>query len=186
MLKIIEFIREDHGKIQRMIRLMTKVVTHLETKKMVNKDCLEQMILFLEIFVEGYHRKKEEEILFPQLNMLGISSGLGGVIEELEREHRKCFGFILNMKSALGQWESEPGSKLEFIENMKGFLQITIPHIEKLNKIMDFMEEKSIDAEKEDEMFVRLEELKKGEYSGKQLCDLDRALEDLEEKEKYC
>lgn len=186
MLKIIECIRGDHEKISRMMRLLSKVMTHMATGKEVGKECLGKIVRFIEIFAEGYHRKKEEDILFPQLAMLGMPDGPGSLIRELTREHDECLGYVMKMKSALQRWDTDPKSRLDMLENMKKFVEHVVPHMEKLNKTMDFMRNRSIDPERERAMMGKFEDLYGGAYDGVSFDRMDAMLGELEEKAVYC
>ena len=186
MLEIMESIRGDHDKISRMMRLLGKVITHMVTGKEVGKECLGKIVQFIEVFAGRYHRKKEEEILFPQLAMLGMPHGPGSLIWELTREHEECNEYVTAMKSALQRWDTDPKSHLDMLENMKKFMEHVVLHMEKLNKTMDFMQSQSIDPEKQRDMMGKFEELHGEEYDGVSFERMDAVLSELEEKAVYC
>jgi hypothetical protein len=90
------------------------------------------------------------------------------------------------MKSALQRWDTDPKSRMEMLENLKRFVEHVIPHTEKLNKAMDFMQGRSIDQEKEKVYTRKFEELHGGEYDGVRFDQMDVILGELEEKVAYC
>ena len=77
----IEELKADHEEILKELNLLKDAVSGPET----DRKQVERFLHFTETFAE-FHHKKEEDILFPELEKRGIPKE-GGPIEVMHTEH---------------------------------------------------------------------------------------------------
>ncbi|MGA9178557.1 MAG: hemerythrin domain-containing protein, partial [Desulfobacterales bacterium] len=116
---------------------------------------LEQLFEFFSVFVDKCHHGKEEELLFPAMETVGISRK-GGPIGVMLNEHQQGRDLVAKMKRALSQYlNGDTGAAQKLKESSDAYIALLNIHIDKENNVLFPMAIQHLSKNK-------LAELKKG------------------------
>jgi hemerythrin-like domain-containing protein len=86
--------------------------------------------------VDKCHHGKEEELLFPALENVGVSNR-GGPIEVLLKEHQQGREYVQAMNAALGKYMRGDRSVVnDFVKSAKEYINLLNQHIDKENGVL--------------------------------------------------
>jgi len=146
----------EHEAVRMTLRILDRIGEEInKSAEIPNPEHLKQLFEFFSVFVDKCHHGKEEELLFPALEAVGISRE-GGPIGVMLNEHQQGRDLVAKMKSALSQYlNGDTGAA----RKLKGFADTYIAllniHINKENNVLFPMAEQQLSENK-------LAELKKG------------------------
>ena len=121
----LEELSSDHKKILEKLTELEGVIRD----SVVDKDKIEEFLLFTETFAEPHHHK-EEQVLFPALEKKGIPNE-GGPIGMMLQEHEIKRGFVKDLKEALADNKDE-----EMKTAAKSIISLLREHIDKEENIL--------------------------------------------------
>ncbi len=148
-----ELIRE-HDAIQTMLRILESASTRLFAGEKVSADDLGNMIEFLRVFADRCHHAKEETVLFPAMEAVGIPRERGPIGVMLS-EHDAGRKHIRGMADALDSYrKGVDGAAREFVTHARLYSNLLFQHIQKENQILFPMADAHI-AETEQERIAR-------------------------------
>ena len=112
----IETLRNEHGLIRRFVDLLSMAVARLEVENPPPRAFFDDGIEFVRGFSDGFHHKKEENVMFRQLAQKK-NGAIDGQIEALRYQHDQGRGFIADlegMRERFGfSWEgTEPADHI--------------------------------------------------------------------------
>ncbi len=88
-MKPIEDLKMEHEAVKITLRVLDSICKEAEkTGELAKPEHLEQLIEFFATFVDRCHHGKEEELLFPALEEVGVSRE-GGPIGVMLKEHQQ-------------------------------------------------------------------------------------------------
>ena len=87
-MKATQQLKAEHEGINLMLGILDEICGRIESDKTVNLQHVEGILEFLRVFVDQCHHGKEEEILFPVLESVGIPKD-GGPIGQMLIEHEQ-------------------------------------------------------------------------------------------------
>src|SRR3989338_10898264 len=134
----LEELRADHEEISKELGFLEEAMK----ESPVNKKQVEHFLRFTETFAEPHHRK-EEEVLFPELEKKGVPNE-GGPIGMMLMEHATKREYVKNLKKALDENNED-----EMKKNALAIVSLLGEHIFKENNILYPMAE---DVLSEDDM----------------------------------
>ena len=131
-MKPIEDLKREHGAVKITLRVLDSICRESEkTNALANPDHVEQLIEFFATFVDRCHHGKEEELLFPALEEVGVSRE-GGPIGVMLKEHQQGRDHVANMKAALiGYRDGDRGAAGDFVHHARATITLLNQHIEK-------------------------------------------------------
>ena len=115
------------------------------------------MIEFFTTFVDRCHHGKEEELLFPALEEIGVSRQ-GGPIGVMLKEHQQGRDRVANMKAALVRyWEGDRGAAVDFVHHARAYITLLNQHIDKENNVLFVLADNNLSEEKQMELWEGFE-----------------------------
>lgn len=153
-------LRNEHENIVLALKLLDHLSSNIEAEEPVNLDDLEQLIDFLESFLDHCHRIKEENCLFPALESVGVERDNGPIGVMLVEHVDGCI-FIHAIRETFANLRiHDSESRLAFVNAATGFSHRLKSHIQKENNYFTLADQK-LSSEKHLEMttsFDRIEQ----------------------------
>lgn len=116
----------------------------------------EEVLSFMETDL-GLHRRKEEEILFPALGKhIGVE---GGPIAVMLQEHATEKGYVTDLRTAVDGAKAGEDTTEALRKAAWGILDLLRAHIEKEDKILYPMAEKTLSSEEKADLAARMDEV---------------------------
>jgi len=158
-------LRNEHEDIVLALRLLDHLSGSVEAEKPLNLGDLEQLIDFLETFLDQCHRVKEENCLFPALESVGVIKDNGPIGVMLVEHVDECI-FIHAMRETFANLRiHDIESRMAFVNAATGFSHRLKSHIQKENGYLTLADQQ-LASEKHQEMangFGRIEQDRLGE-----------------------
>jgi len=171
----------EHEAVRVTLKILNRITGDIE--KSVNISLpkhLEQLFEFFSVFVDKCHHGKEEELLFPALEAVGISRE-GGPIGVMLNEHQQGRHLVVKMKRALTQYVNKnAGAAQQLKESADAYIALLNHHIDKENNVLFPMAVQHLSENKLAELkhgFDRIETDKIGTGKHEEFHEM---LEDLE------
>jgi hemerythrin-like domain-containing protein len=143
-----------------MLEILEKISGRMASGKSANLDHLEKIIEFLSVFADQCHHGKEEDILFPALEKVGIPRE-GGPIGVMLNEHDHGREHIRAMRRALGELKEGRNGAADFVRAAKGYVELLRNHILKENDVLFIMAEESLSGEEQKRLFDAFETMER-------------------------
>lgn len=154
-------LRDEHEGIKVALRALDLIANDIEAGKAVDLDDVDGLVDFLKTFADRCHHGKEEDLLFPALEQVGISRN-GGPVGVMLHEHELGRGFIKSMSDSLpGLHQGDKTASDAFAAAAHGYVQLLTDHIAKENMVLFNMAESYLPPEEHvrlKEGFDRIEE----------------------------
>jgi hemerythrin-like domain-containing protein len=157
-MKPIEDLKMEHEAVKITLRVLDSICNEAEkTGEISNPDHLAQLIEFFRTFVDKCHHGKEEELLFPSLEEIGISRE-GGPIGVMLKEHQQGRDLVVKMNAALSQYEEGNRAAVsDLIQYARAYIVLLNQHIDKENNVLFPMADKHLSSEKQAELWEGFE-----------------------------
>jgi len=146
----------EHEAVRMTLKILERITEEIDkTEKISKPEHLKQLFEFFSVFVDKCHHGKEEELLFPALETVGISRK-GGPIGVMLNEHQQGRDLVAKMKRALSQYlNGDAGAAQKLKVSADAYIALLNLHINKENNVLFPMAEQHLAENK-------LAELKKG------------------------
>ena len=157
----IEELKAEHEGIKIALDILRRIAAGIdEPGSEVDLQDVSQLIDFYKIFVDTCHHGKEEELLFPALEEIGVSRNGGpiGVMlseHDIGRMHVRGLEKMLREKS-----KGNGGFAKDFREKSEEYIQLLLSHIEKENLVLFRIADQNLSSGKKQEIakgFERIE-----------------------------
>lgn len=132
----------EHDGILFGLKILEKMIQQLQESKKVEKDDFLEMINFLKLFADKCHHGKEEGLLFPAMEKVGIKNQ-NGPIGQMLIEHTEGRKYISQMSEAI---KENSINENDLIIAATNYIKLLRQHIEKENAILFPMGDKKIPA----------------------------------------
>jgi hemerythrin-like domain-containing protein len=141
----IKALKMEHDAVQMTLRILDKICQRIEKSgEIIDFQHLDQLLEFFKVFVDKCHHGKEEELLFPALENVGVSNR-GGPIGVLLHEHQQGREYVQAMNTALAQYvKGDRTAVNEFVKTAKGYINLLNQHIDKENGVLFPLAEKHL------------------------------------------
>jgi len=157
----IDTLRNEHGLIRRFVDLLSVAVTRLEVENPPPRAFFDDGIEFVRGFSDGFHHKKEENVMFRQLAQKK-NGAIDGQIQALRYQHDQGREFIAAIAGALdGYAEGNPSDTAVVRENAAAFASLLKHHIHIEDHIFFPMSRESMTAEELEELGEKFEKVQK-------------------------
>jgi hemerythrin-like domain-containing protein len=152
----IEELKKEHEAVRFTLIILEKIGQQVaESKQISAPEHLDQLFDFFTTFVDRCHHGKEEELLFPALENVGISRE-GGPIGVMLNEHQQGRNLVKKMKELKDQILNGDASGVESLnESIVAYTRLLNFHIDKENNVLFPMAVRNLPE-------VKLQELKEG------------------------
>jgi hemerythrin-like domain-containing protein len=161
----IEELKAEHQAVLLTIKILQQITRKLEYGQSIDLRHLNQILEFLQVFVDKCHHGKEEKILFPAMEAAGVPRQ-GGPIGAMLNEHEQGRSLVQGFRSAVEEYGvGKDGAVVKIIENARNYGRLLTSHIDKENNVLYVMAERVLSADKMVEMaesFTKIEELEIG------------------------
>ena len=157
----------EHEAVRLTLKILNKIGQHIETTGRIdNPQHVEQLFEFFITFVDQCHHGKEEELLFPALEQVGISRK-GGPVGVMLKEHQQGRDLVAKMKDRLSDYiDGETEAAMDFKKHADDYISLLDFHIDKENNVLFPMAFKNLPEKKLSELkngFDKIESEKIGE-----------------------
>jgi hemerythrin-like domain-containing protein len=160
-MKATDQLRDEHKGVLLMLSILEKVSERLETEDSLDKEHLEGMLEFFKVFVDKCHHGKEEDLLFPAYEAVGIPNK-NGPIGAMLAEHAEGRGYIKNMTEAFNGFKKNDNfSGARIVEYAKKYIALLKQHIEKENTVLYPMGDARITNEKDKELLAGFDKIER-------------------------
>ena len=151
-------LKAEHEGIGVMLRVLEAVSRRLESGEAVDTDHLAKMIEFFRVFVDRCHHGKEEHMLFPALEQVGVPRE-GGPIGQMLAEHDAGRGHIRGMAEALDRYKTDPAAGAVFASHARKYSELLRDHIQKENSILFEIADIKLGTDAQGDLFDAFEKL---------------------------
>jgi hemerythrin-like domain-containing protein len=151
-MNVTDQLKEEHEAIKTLLKVLETVSQRLETGKEVDKKDLDGILKFIQVFADKCHHGKEEDLLFPALESMGVPRE-GGPIGMMLMEHDLGRKFVKGMSEALKNLKSgQRDANGILADNARQYIALLNPHIDKENDILYPMADAHLPIEKQKEL----------------------------------
>lgn len=155
-------LRAEHEGIMTMLDILERVCDQMASRKPANLDHLGRIIEFLSVFADKCHHGKEENILFPALEKVGIAKE-GGPIGVMLTEHDRGRELIRLMRKAVEELKGGRDTNEDFVKAARAYIDLLRNHIVKENNVLFVMAEKNLAKEEQAHLFEAFETMEREE-----------------------
>ncbi|MHC1743231.1 MAG: hemerythrin domain-containing protein [Syntrophobacteraceae bacterium] len=141
-------LRAEHDGILTILEVLEKIALEMTSGAAPNVNHLEKILEFLSVFADQCHHGKEEDILFPALELKGIPRE-GGPIGVMLREHDHGREHIRAMREALEKMKMGQDATEPFVQAATDYTHLLRSHILKENNALFVMAEKKLSDEEQ-------------------------------------
>ena len=149
-MKPIEDLRMEHEAVKITLRVLDSICKEAEKSgELANPDHLEQLLEFFTTFVDRCHHEKEEELLFPALEEVGVSRE-GGPIGVMHKEHQQGRDAVVKMKAALVRYrDGDREAVSDLVHHARAYIALLDQHIDKENNVLFVLADNNLSKEKQ-------------------------------------
>ena len=180
-MKPINDLKLEHEAVKVTLRILNSICNDVEKSgQIANPDHLEQLIEFFKIFVDKCHHSKEEELLFPALEEVGVSRE-AGPIGVMLKEHQQGRDYVAKMNAALVRYlDGDREAARDLINNARAYITLLNQHIDKENTVLFSLADKNLSAEKQAELWEGFETIETEKIGAGRHEAFHRMIESLE------
>jgi len=161
-----EQLREEHRIIERMLAVIEKAASNIDSGKEVDADFFPKVVDFIRNFADGLHHGKEETNLFPYMGRRGIPTD-GGPIGVMLAEHEEGRACVMAVEEAARRFAAGDKSALKMAENSAlRYAGLLRQHIEKEDNILYVMADQVLTPEDQKELLAVYDDVEKQHLDG--------------------
>jgi len=135
-MKATDQLRDEHKGILLMLAILDNVSAKLASEGSLDKGHLEGMLEFFSVFVDKCHHGKEEDLLFPAYEAVGIPNK-NGPIGVMLAEHAEGRGYIKSMIEAFNEFKKDENfSGTRIVEYARKYIALLKQHIDKEETVL--------------------------------------------------
>jgi len=148
----IEQLKKEHEAIERMLVVLDRVCRRLESGEGVKPEHLDQIVAFFRGFADECHHGKEEAVLFPALEKVGIPRE-GGPVGVMLHEHEQMRGYLRGVGEAVERLRAgELGAATHLARHAGHYAGALRLHIDKENSMLFRMAEMRLGPAQEQQL----------------------------------
>jgi hemerythrin-like domain-containing protein len=148
----------EHDAVKLTLKVLDKICQQIEiSEKPGNLQDVDHLLEFFTVFVDKCHHGKEEELLFPALEQVGVGRDRGPIGVML-REHQLGREYVQKMKAAFSQFNTGAApAAAEFTRSAREYISLLNQHIDKENNVLFPLAEKQLSEAKLSELLKGFE-----------------------------
>ncbi len=159
-MKATQQLKDEHQGIKIVFRILEKMCEKLESDATLNAAHFEGILEFFKVFVDKCHHGKEEDLLFPAMEEVGIPRQ--GPIGVMLAEHDMGRSYVKVISGAYSEYQSGKSSaSVTLIDNTKGYISLMLAHIDKEDNVLYPMGDSRFSEEKHEELIEGFEKLER-------------------------
>ncbi len=163
-MKPIDELKVEHQAVKLTLRVLEVICRRLEqSNPPVELQHIDQLLEFFTVFVDKCHHGKEEELLFPALEAVGVWRE-GGPIGVMLMEHARGREYVHRMRETLAGYRAGQAAA-GFIQEARGYIGLLEQHIHKEDTVLFPLAERQLTDAKQAELekgFAMIENTKIG------------------------
>ncbi|MGW8188252.1 MAG: hemerythrin domain-containing protein [Desulfobacterales bacterium] len=173
----------EHEAVRLTLRVLEVISTDIDRSgRIANGDHIDSLLEFFGVFVDKCHHGKEEKLLFPALEEVGVGRE-GGPIGVILDEHRKGRELVGAMTAAMAQHrQGEAAAAARFSEAAKAYIDLLNRHIEKENNVLFSIAGRHLSKDTLSELKKGFDRLETEEIGTGRHAEFHRMLENLEKE----
>ncbi len=161
-----EILKEEHKEIRRMLKILGKAAEKLKKGEEVERDVLEKILEFIRVFADECHHGKEEDLLFPAMEIAGIPKE-SGPIGVMLFEHNVGREAVRGMREGIEEFfNGNENARKKITENAERYIELLESHIFKEDNILYPMADMHLSDEQQNELLEKFEEVEKSMGEG--------------------
>ncbi len=155
-----DMLMHEHRIIEKMLHVLSNYSIKLEQKKKVQPAQLRACMDFIRTFADTCHHRKEEGVLFAEMEAHGMPSN-GGPVGVMLAEHEMGRNYVKGMARAIDDYENcVANADQEFAKNARGYIGLLSQHINKEDNILYPMADDML-SDMDAELVERFEDVEK-------------------------
>jgi len=133
----IEELKNEHEAVKMTLKILNRICNKIEhTGEIPSPEHVEQLLEFFVVFIDKCHHGKEEDLLFPAMEKVGISRE-NGPIGVMLAEHQRGRDLVKKMEVDLLQYKAgSTKAALSLREHAGEYIALLNHHIEKENSVL--------------------------------------------------
>jgi hemerythrin-like domain-containing protein len=133
----IEDLKNEHEAVRLTLKILDRITAGMAGEgTQRHPEHLDQLFEFFGVFVDQCHHGKEEALLFPALEAVGVGNN-GGPIGVMLREHDQGRDLVAKMKRALADYRAGDTSAAGRLrKHAEAYIDLLTQHIEKENRVL--------------------------------------------------
>lgn len=153
-------LKMEHQAVKMTLRVVETLCRRMEQPgETFDVRHIDQLLEFFSVFVDQCHHGKEEELLFPALEAVGVRRE-GGPIGVLLDEHERGREYVRRMKSTLAEYRAGQASgEAGFVREARGYVDLLDKHIYKEDYVLFPLAEKQLSEAKQAELAAGFEKI---------------------------
>src|SRR3989344_7793820 len=138
-----KILKEEHQTILTVIDVFDLIIK--KDAQTLDFDGIKKCVNFFRLFADACHHRKEEDILFPELESKGIPNE-GGPIGMMLHEHKIARSLVKQMEESLeSAKKSNESARKVLIESGRSYIKLIREHISKEDQCLFMMAEGVLD-----------------------------------------
>jgi len=175
-----EQLKAEHKGIKLMLRIIEKMCERLKSGGSVEPEHLEQVLEFLKVFADKCHHAKEEELLFPALEKIGVPRE-GGPIGVMLAEHDKAREYVKGISEGIARYKAgERRAAAKIVENGMAYIRILTAHIDKEDYVLYPVADAKLPRDIQDELLAKFDKVEIQKIGAGKHEQFHKMLENLE------
>ena len=146
-------LRHEHRVIERALRALEGMCVHLRVGDAVPAAEMTRLLTFLQGFADGFHHTKEEELLFPALEQIGVRDE--GPLAFLRREHEVERRLLAEVAAAVAEYHSDQAGG-RFVTAALQFKDHLLSHMQHEDTILFRLAEEELEEDAKDALLRAL------------------------------
>jgi hemerythrin-like domain-containing protein len=173
---------KEHRGIELMLRVLGAISVRAKAGEPLDHKELDGIVEFLTVFADKCHHGKEENILFPALEALGIPRDRGPIGVML-LEHTEGRAIIKRLIAAVAEYKSgDKGAAARIASAGNDYAALLSQHIQKEDKVLYPMADARLTPEKDAELVEAFEEIERDRIGQGKHEEFHAMLHQLEKK----
>lgn len=157
--------RDEHCAIKEMLKVLGVLCERMENGEVTNPEDGKSIVEFLRIYADRFHHEKEEQLIFPLLEKLGVPKA-GGPVEIMLEDHALGRADLRAMSEALESFSAGDREAIaSFARSARSYIHLLTEHIKTEDDAIFDMAEMRLSAAQLDQLaaeFVTVEKMTLG------------------------
>lgn len=142
-----QVLRSEHEVILRVLAALEVQLDRVSKGATPDSEALRETLEFLRGFADICHHGKEEDLLFPALDLAGLPRE-GGPVGVMMEEHVEGREYIRGMDEGVRGLAGDPApARTRILDNGWAYIQLLRSHIHKENEVLFPMADRLLDAD---------------------------------------
>jgi hemerythrin-like domain-containing protein len=173
----------EHEAVRLTLRVLEVISTDIDRSgKIADGGHVDALLEFFRVFVDKCHHGKEEKLLFPALEEVGVGKE-GGPIGVMLEEHRQGRELVGAIAAAVKQYrQGEAAAAARFSDAAKAYIDLLNRHIEKENNVLFSIAGQHLSKNTLSELKKGFDRLETEEIGIGRHAEFHRMLENLEKE----